>query len=74
MQLKTEFYDEDDFLINTMYGKNVKEMDGKRLPSRLEVVPEEEEGHKTIIEYLSLQFDQVISESFFSIQNMKRVR
>jgi len=74
MQMKTEFYDEDGYLVNTMLGKAVKEMGGKKLPSIMEVVPAEEEGHKTIIEYLDLAFDKPIKESFFSIQNMKRVR
>ncbi len=74
MQMKVEFYDEDDYLVNTMYGKNVKVLGGKTLPSVLEVIPAEEEGHKTIIEYLSLQFDKPMKDSFFSVQNMKRVR
>lgn len=74
MQLKTEFYDEDDYLVNTIYGKVIKKMDGKKLPSIMEVVPAEEEGHKTILEYLALEFDEPIPTSFFSIQNMKRVR
>ncbi len=74
MQMKVEFYDEDDYLINTMYGKNVKEMDGKLLPSLLEVIPADEEGHKTMVEYLSLKFEVPLKESFFSVQNMKRVR
>ncbi len=74
MQMKTEFYDEDFYLVNTMLGKEVKEMDGKLLPSVLEVIPAEEEGHKTVVEYLSLDFDADIKDSFFSIQNMKRVR
>lgn len=74
MQMKTEFYDEDFYLVNTMLGKNVKEMGGKLLPSILEVIPADEEGHKTVVEYLSLDFDTEIQDSFFSIQNMKRVR
>lgn len=74
MQLRTEFYDEDGYLVNTIFGKNIKMMDGKRLPARMEVVPADEEGHKTILEYLTLKFDDPISDSFFSIQNMKRVR
>ncbi len=74
LQLKTEFYDEDDYLVNTMLGKDVKTFDGKTLPSRLEVIPAEEEGNKTIIEYLSLSFDEKISDSFFSVQSLKRVR
>jgi len=74
LQLKTAFYDEDDYLVNTIYGKHIKMMDGKKLPSVMEVVPAEEEGHKTILEYLSLEFDEPIALSFFSIQNMKKVR
>ena len=74
IQLKTEFYDEDDYLINTMYGKNIGEIGGRTLARTMEVVPAEEEGHITRIEYLSLAFDIPIKEGFFSIQNMKRVR
>lgn len=74
MQMKTEFYDEDFYLVNTMLGKEVKELGGKLLPSILEVIPADEEGHKTIIEYMSLDFGSEIQDSFFSIQNMKRVR
>lgn len=74
LQLKTEFYDEDDYLINTMHGKNIKNLGGKILPSIMEVIPEEEEGNMTIIEYVSLEFDIKIDDSFFSVQNMQRVR
>ncbi len=74
LQLKTEFYDEDDYLINTMQGKAVKNIGGKILPTLIEVIPAEEEAHKTLIEYISLEFDQPIKASFFSIQNMKRIR
>ncbi len=74
MQLKVEFYDEEDYLVNTMYGKEVKELGGKLLPSVLEVIPADEEGHKTVIEYLSLEFDRPLATNFFSIQNLKRVR
>lgn len=74
LQMKTEFYDEDDYLVNTMLGKDVKELGGKLMPARLEVIPAEEEGHMTIIEQLVMKFDEPIKESFFSVQNMKRVR
>ena len=74
LQLKTEFYDEDGYLVNTMLGKKVKNLGGKMLPSIMEVIPEEEEGNKTIMEYVSLKFDIDIKDSFFSVQNMKRVR
>ena len=74
LQLKTEFYDEDDYLVNTMFGKNIGELDGRILPRTMEIVPAEEDGHKTKIEYLSMIFDQPIKDKFYSVQNMKRVR
>jgi outer membrane lipoprotein-sorting protein len=74
MQMKVEFYDEDDYLVNTMLGKNIKILGGKLLPSIMEVIPEAEEGNKTVIEYLSLDFNQKTKDDFFSIQNLKRVR
>lgn len=74
MQLKVEFYDEDEYLVNTMLGKSIKKLGGKWLPSIMEVIPEEEEGYKTVIEYISLDFNQTKGDSFYSIQNLKRVR
>lgn len=74
IQMKSEMYDEDGYLVNTMYGKNIKELGGKILPSLLEVIPAEEEGHKTMVEYLELVYDVPIKESFFSTKNLKRVR
>lgn len=74
LQLKTEFYDEEGYLVNTMLGKEVKMIGGRLLPTRLEMIPAEEEGKMTVVEQLDLVFDQPIDESFFSIQNMKRVR
>jgi len=74
LQLQTEFYDEDDYLVNTMYGKNIRELGGRLLPTVMEMVPAEEEGKKTMIEQVELIFDEDIPDDFFSIQNMKRVR
>lgn len=74
LQLKTEFFDEDDYLVNTMYGKKIDKLGGRLLPTIMEIIPADEEGHKTRIEYLSMSFDKPIKDSFFSVQSMKRVR
>jgi len=74
LQLKTEFYDEDGYLVNTMTGKDVKMMGGRLLPTRIEMVPADEDGKKTVLEQIDIAFDEPIEESFFSIQNLKRVR
>jgi len=74
MQLKAEFYDEDGYLVNTMLGKDIKKLGGKLLPATLEMIPADKEGHKTVIRYEELIFDEPIQTGFFSVQNMKRVR
>ena len=74
IQIQVEFFDEDGYLVNTMYGREVKNLGGKLLPSILEMIPADKEGHKTIVEQLDIVYDQPIPDSFFSIQNMKRVR
>jgi outer membrane lipoprotein-sorting protein len=73
MTLKNEFYDEDNVLVNTMTGSNIRRMDNREIPTQLEVVPAEEPGKKTIVIYEALDFDIEIDESFFSIQNMKEI-
>lgn len=74
LQLRSEFYDEDDYLVRIMNGSDVKEMGGRLIPTKLEMIPVEEEGNKTIVTYQILKFNIDISERFFSIQNMKRVQ
>jgi outer membrane lipoprotein-sorting protein len=74
LQLKTEYYDEDDFLIKTMLGSKVKKMGGRLIPTHWEMIPMDEPGNKTTFEYNDMQFNVSIKQSFFSQQNMKRVR
>ncbi len=74
MQLKTEFYDEDDYLVNTMLGQEIKMMDDRLLPSQLVVIPADEPENRTVVIYDSLKFNQSIKESIFSVQQMKRIR
>lgn len=72
--LKSELYDEDGYLVRTELGSEIKIMDGRLIPTRIELIPAEEEGQMTIIEMKEMKFNEPIKESFFSQQNMKRVR
>lgn len=73
LQLRTEFYDENGDLINVMKGMNIQEFDGRKIPSRMEMIPVDKEGHKTVMEYKAMEFNKGIPERFFSVQNMRRV-
>jgi outer membrane lipoprotein-sorting protein len=72
--LKAELYDEDGYLVRTETGSEIKVMDGRTIPARIELVPAEEKGNRTVIEIKDMKFNVPIEESFFSQQNMKRVR
>jgi outer membrane lipoprotein-sorting protein len=73
-ELKAEYYDEDEFLVNTMHASEVEEMGNRKLPSRMVMVPADKEGHKTMMKMSNMEYDVPMKESFYSQQNMKRVR
>src|SRR5690606_24157306 len=73
MQVNTEFYDEDGFLINTMTASDFRVFDGRHIPARMTIVPEDRPGHQTIVEYISLDFNREIPDDIFTIQNMKNL-
>jgi len=72
--LKAEFYDEDGVLISTEILSDVKKMDDRVIPTRMEMIPANKEGQKTIMIFENTKFDVPLKEDFFSIQNMKRVK
>ncbi len=74
IQIKSEYYDEDDDLVKSDFGYDFKEMDGRLIPSRVEIVPAGEEGKKTVILMKEIQFDIDLPTTYFSQQNMKRIR
>lgn len=74
MQLKTEFFDEDEYLVNTMLASNIKQFGDKTLPSKITVIPADDEGNKTIIEYDVWKFDLAIDEQIFTTNYMKRIK
>lgn len=73
-QMKSEYFDEDGYLIKTELSSDVRVMDGRRIPTRIEIIPADKKNQKTIIAVNSIKFNIPIEESFFSQQNMRRVR
>jgi len=74
LQLYVEYFDEDAILINRMIMSDIKKMGGRLLPCKMEMIPADKQGHKTVMVYTAAQFDIPIQDSFFSEQNMKKVR
>ncbi|WP_445955761.1 outer membrane lipoprotein-sorting protein [Yeosuana sp.] len=72
--LKLAYYDEEGKLVNTLLGKNIKTMGGRTVTSLLEITPARDPGNKTTLEYKSIEFDQPMDDSFFSLRNLKNIK
>ena len=70
--LSQNFYDDNDRLIRKMEFSEPKEISGLLIPTRMEMIPMNKEGHKTVIIYDELRFDPPeIDESIFTMRNLR---
>lgn len=74
IQLRVENYDQSNELANSIGFSEITEMDGRTFPAKLTLTPADEPDQRTIMEYQNLEFNIDINESFFTLQNMRRVR
>jgi outer membrane lipoprotein-sorting protein len=72
--LKSEYYDENQALVRTETAGDIKIMDGRKIPTILEIIPADEPQNRTIVKIQSMDFDVKIDDNFFSQQNMKSVK
>jgi len=73
-ELKSEFYDEDGYLVKSHLASAIKVFDDRKLPSVIEIIPADEPGNKTIVTIKSMRFNISFEKDFFTQQNMKRVK
>jgi len=74
IEMKVAFYDEDNTLVSTLNAYDIKTYGSRRLASRLEVVPADKPNQKTVLQVEKYDFDMAMEDSFFSQQNMQRVK
>lgn len=68
------FYDETGHLMRVMNFKDIKSFDGKTIPSVMEMLPQNKEGHKTVVRYVNAEFDKEIDEKVFTRRNLQKRR
>ena len=72
--LAARYHDRKDRLARRIYWDEVKDFDGRRIPSRMTLVPVDKEGHKTVMVYHEIAFDVDVPESTFSLSRLERKR
>ena len=68
------YYDRKGRLSRTMQLEEIKKMGGRLIPTRIVISPEREEGRRTVMTYLHVEFDVELDESLFSLAQLERKR
>ena len=74
MPVWEKYYDEKGSLMRVMNFKDIKTFDGRQIPSVMELIPQNKEGHKTIFRYLTAEFNASVSDDVFSLRNLRSRR
>ncbi len=74
IQLRTEFYDEDGYLVNVFNAYDIKTMDGRTMATRMEMIPVDKPGYKTILITDAIRFNTGVKEDFFNTNQMKKMK
>ncbi|RRD02720.1 outer membrane lipoprotein-sorting protein [Prevotella sp. OH937_COT-195] len=73
VERRIEYYDDTGKLMRSCVMRNVKTFNGHKVPMLIEITPANKKGHKSILEITEYTLVASMQESFFSIQNIKRL-
>ena len=65
-QWMAAYYDEDNTLVNISNNYDIKRMGDREIPTRLEMIPQNKKGQKTIMHIDEMKFNSNVDEGFFS--------
>ncbi len=68
------YYDRKGRLARTMLWEDVRVFDGRMIPARMTLLPEDEEDQKTQLIYNDIKFDLDVPESTFSLSALEKQR
>ncbi len=66
------FYDEKGKLMRVLNFKEVKKFGEKTVPSVMEMIPHNRDGHKTVVRWVSAKFDTKIDDRIFTRRNLQK--
>lgn len=66
-----KYYDEKGKLMRVINFKDIQKMGGRTIPTTMELIPQTKEGHSTLIQYRNVEFNIDISDTVFSLRNLR---
>ncbi|MFW6134192.1 MAG: outer membrane lipoprotein-sorting protein [Elusimicrobiota bacterium] len=71
LPVKDEFFDEKGKLMRVMNYKEIKVFDDRKIPSVIELIPQDEKNNKTVIKYVDIDFGVKIPDGMFSLRSLR---
>jgi hypothetical protein len=72
LPLGLAYFDEDLKPARSLVFDEVRELGGRRVPTRMRVTPVDKPGESTEVRYERIEFDLPVEESFFSLRSLQR--
>jgi len=72
LPITVEYFDEDLNLARTMFFSNFGVLGGRTLPTKISMLPNDNSGESTVINYEKIKFNVKLKDSFFSLRSLKR--
>lgn len=72
--LMARYFDRKDRLSRTIAWDQIKTFSGRRIPSRMTLIPLDQPDNKTLMTYLEIEFDVEVSEGTFSLSRLEQKR
>ncbi len=66
-----KYYDEKGTLMRLMNYSDVRNFGDRLIPATMEMIPQNKEGHKTVIRYHKLEFDINLDKDVFSLRKLR---
>jgi outer membrane lipoprotein-sorting protein len=74
LPLEARYYDRKGRLARVLTFSEVREFDGRAVPTRMEMTPTDKEGYTTVLVYDELQFGADVPESMFTLSGLEQHR
>lgn len=71
LPVSEKYYDEKGALVRRLAFSGIKRFGGREIPAVMEMVPTGKEGHRTVITYLDIRFDEPLGEGVFTLRNLQ---
>ena len=71
MPVWEKYFDEKGKLMRVLGFSDIRQFGERRIPAVMEMIPQNKEGHKTVIRYNRLEFDIAVDEDVFSLRHLR---